>query len=69
MESRVEERFCDVGNELILEKMGRVGEGELGYYMGIGLIEGVNGDEKKIKVCGEFLGSVGGDGEIIKVLG
>lgn len=54
MDSTVHQTFCDVPNELILENIRRVAEADFPYYIRIPLIEGVNADEKNIKLSAEF---------------
>ena len=68
MDSTVHQTFCDVPNELILENIRRVAEADFPYYIRIPLIEGVNADEKNIKLSAEFLASLPRHPEIINLL-
>ena len=68
MDSTVHQTFCDVPNELILENIRRVAEAGFPYYIRIPLIEGVNADEKNIKLSAEFLASLPRHPEIINLL-
>lgn len=68
MDSIVYQIFCDVFNELILKNICRVVEVDFFYYICILLIEGVNVDEKNIKLFVEFLVSFLWYFEIINLL-
>lgn len=68
MSSAVNKTFCDVPNELILEKIRRVTETDFPYYIRILLIDGINADKENIIRSAAFLKELPRHPEIINLL-